>query len=1314
MRNKRSKRISWVRWGLFMLTHSCFSLLYAQSRKLPVPDVLTEQQGLPQAFVPAIVQDQRGFIWLATLDGLCRFDGQQINVWQPTTQGRPSLSNAGVISIKPAQQGQLWVAGQRSIDLVDPVRQTFAHFSKQPFYRPFAEYRINDIYPDHQHRLWLLFTNQGIASIDLQTHRVISYRSEGRSPSTLASNQVRSILDDRRGTVWLATARGLQRLDAHTNRFTRYAQRGHSGVLAEDDLYGLHQRVNGHLLIVSRKYVMVLNPQTGQLRTFPLPQWVALQDVVRIATDSQGNDYIAYHDQVLRFNEQAGIQPLVFQPESWRSQSLLIDRSDVLWIGTTGAGVRIYNLQSTRFDTYPYTTNFYLDLLAHEFKVPRQQLRSLPTTASAYDFRYTLDRHQKLWFTLGTPFLYQLDLLTRRLTTSPLPAPLRPIDQRYPIALATDPQGQVWAIRDSVAMWQDAVTKRWQLFSHPVRPMVSRLNDKTTIFQAVIDDQALWLSTGSQGLYRVDRLTGRIRQFRHQPRDTTSLSTNTLFYLSGDPADPSTLWIGTFGGGVCRFDKRTGRCQRITQLNGLPNNVIYATIPDRSGSLWIATNQGVCRMDRRASKNRSMQTYNQRDGLLANEFNRFHVVHLPTDRIILGGLEGITAFDPAQLRKDTYQPAVELIDIQINNRPLSAAGRDSLPVQLLDTLDLDYRQNFLSVAFAALQFNNPAKLRYRYQLEGIDNQWVVASQPRAVYTNLSPGTYTLRLNTSNTSGIWSPHVRLLTVVIHPPWWKTWWAYLLYVATSLAVAGTLVRSYWQQQQAQQLKAVNELKTRFFSNITHEFRTPLTLILAPAQQLARNLQDPDDRRRLAIIDRNAHQLLQLVNQLLDLSKLDAGAMPVDESRGDLVQFIREIYQSFTAEAETKNIRFVYKPAELTTDYYFDAPKLERMLYNLIANALKFTPAGGHITIELTPAVTITVSDTGVGIPADQLPHIFDRFYQVDKASIGQPAGTGLGLTLVKELVERQNGTIRIRSEVGRGTTVSLALPYRPAPASPSVPVVAPARLSPEVADRSTESPVVLLVEDNDELAGFITESLPTSYQICRASQGADGLEQAIRLMPDLIISDVLMPIMDGYTFSQTIKADPRTSHIPLILLTAKSSHDSRLTGLRAGADEYLTKPFQIQELQLRVQNQLAQRHRLREWIRASLTQLPTANQAPSAATANPFLTSLYAVLEDHLDDASFGADELIAASHLSRMSLHRKLKALTSMPVGEFIRAYRLRRATDFLSQGYTSSETAYRVGFDSPAYFSKCFREAYQLTPTEFAAQINPANRQQME
>ncbi|WP_177236702.1 hybrid sensor histidine kinase/response regulator transcription factor [Spirosoma endophyticum] len=1286
---------------------------------------------MSQGFITGIVQDRQGFMWIASRDGLCRYDGRTFRTFKPTSTGKPSLSFPGLVRLILDHRGMIWIISERGdLDRFDPRTETFTNVSQLPaFKQAFPHSGPGNVWLDRQDRLWIIFNAWGTGMYDTRTGRCQLYRPQQGQPDTLEDPGI-GIAEDNLGRCWVATYQGLMYFDAARQRLI-----APTFPVPHDGLNGLYRTQDGQFLISSSQQLIRLNPLTGQTQAYSLPPKRIVWDQTHFTTDNKGVIYFQREGLLYQYTHKEG--PRLLRSQSSGSsieqgRSLWVDRSDVLWIGTNGGGIRTYDLRGNPIQTAPYQVSFHVDLLRRWLGVKPNLPTSYVTNGSSYNFRYTIDQQHRLWFNAATQPFQRLDLVSGHLTTIPSPAPPK---GPTPYPMATDPAGQIWVVYDSLAWHYQAEMSKWIPFDHTIR-----ISGSDPPLQLVVDQQALWLATSRGGLLRIDRRTGVHRQFTHVASNPASINSNSLYCMSADPIDPNRLWIGTFGAGLCAFDKRTGQCRRFTEADGLPNNVIYSAIPDQQGYLWMGTNKGLVRMHRKTFQ---MRTYTHEDGLLADEFNRFHFLHLPRlgiakEQIYMGGVEGITAFSPRQIQDDRFSPSVEITQIQINNQPLSLSPPDTvavpfLPVQVLQELELPYDQNFLTVRFAIAQYNKPEKNRFRYQLEGLTNQWVETTQPEAIYTNLSPGHYVLKLNASNTSGQWSPHVRTLSVSIHPPYWATWWAYVVYGLLVFGIAYVVLRSYinrlrlqqkltlqqqslaFQERETQQLRVVDEMKTRFFSNVTHEFRTPLTLILTPVQQLKQKYADTDDQRRLGVVERNAYQLLELINQLLDLSKLEAKAMTVQKSVGNLSEFIEETVRSFREEADRGHIELGYQP-QLTGDFLFDRAKLERIIYNLVSNALKFSRAGDRVVVTVQQAndgfVQIMVTDTGIGISLEQVPFIFDRFYQADDSPTRSQEGTGIGLALVKELVDVQAGTVSVNSQPGAGTTFTVRLPYQPAFDGQPVPKALDTNQARQPIHKSqptTESPLILVVEDNDDLAEFISQSLPAWYRVVRASDGAQGLDIAIERMPDLVLSDVLMPGMDGYTLCEKLKADPYTSHIPVVLLTAKNTLDSRVKGLGLGADDYITKPFHLAELQLRIQNLLDNRQRLRDWVRQSLADPDRVASTDELAQSDPFLLRFYTILNNHLDDSEFGINQLSREIGMSRASLYRKLEAISSLSANELIQNYRLKRATEYLRDGQTITATAYLVGFSSPSYFSSCFRKLYKLTPSEFIAQEQQAN-----
>lgn len=1331
LKHRHLKKFYMLRTVITLMLHwlagSWYLSAAGQSTGFPVPESITAKQGLPQGFVPGIVQDGRGFIWLATRDGLCRYDGRGFRVFQPSDTQEVSLSSLGLENLQTTADGKIWITtDQGQIDLFDPVRETFVNFSRQAFYqKQFGKRFLRDMYADRQHRIWLMSDGGGLACIHLNTQKIRRYYAANGDTSAIAQAHVRFVREDKAGNIWAVTNQGIFLQKHGTDGFVKYQSATLAGTI-ERKVNALSELKDGRLLLLYNTGMVLLDPVTGVGRTRELILDTQAQYRHPVVADSKGNVYFFRMNRLYRLGKDDSLAEFPVQADVHEFKSLYVDRSDVLWAGTNGQGIRKYNLRASYFNTKPYSSDFISDLLRDFINVPQAEMAKLPADLFSYNFRYAFESPQKMWFSAGRTPLYELDLATRAIKSIPFPVEIKDIKRsELAISLAKDPDGRMWAMHDSLLFsYKNGL---WTRFPHAIRQgatdrgrSLSRPGIESGIYQIVADRHYIWVATTARGLYRVDKASGAIRRYG---QGAGSFSTDNLYCLFADPLDENLLWAGTFGGGLCRFDKRTGHCERLSKQNGLPNNVVYAAIPDRRGNVWVATNQGLCQVDRKTLR---VRIYTREDGLMADEFNRFHALALPDGRIFLGGMEGITAFDSKQPNEDRYKPPVYITDIAINNAPLVpklSAGEQ--PVTAMQGLDLAYWQNFLTIEFAAMQYNRSDKIRYRYQLEGVDERWIETEAPVTKYTDLRPGHYVLRLNASNTLGVWSPGIRELHIRVSPPWWQTWWAYAIYFLIFLTVLYGLLRAYvnrvrMQQsilfkqkeidlkaREAVQLRELDEMKTRFFSNITHEFRTPLTLILGPAGQMLEEPRQEKDNKRLSLIERNARQVLRLINQLLDLSKLEAGTTNVDAAWGDLVDFVEMLTGTFQLAAEDKNVRLEFKSHPDNRYYWFDHEKLERIVTNLLSNAVKFADEGGRILVALNTAqpegAEITVANTGTRIPDAQLDRIFDRFYQADQQT-GYHEGTGIGLAIVKELTGVQGGAVSVKSGVdGFDTIFTVTLPYRRGEAR---------HLTEHVAHRingnghtvheGAHLAKILLVEDNAGLAEFVSDSLAESYQFYHATNGGEGLAMAAEIMPDLIISDVMMPVMDGYVFCKHIKSNLETSHIPVVLLTAKSALESRVEGLELGADDYITKPFHLPELRLRIRNLLDRQTRLYERLRAGFAT-PAAIPDGQEETTDPFLVKLHHILDTRLDDPDFGVTGLIREIGMSNSSLNRKLKTLTDLSAVELIRNYRLKKAAALLSGGISVSEAAYAVGFDNLSYFAKCFRDLYNMTPREFAA-----------
>ena len=651
-----------------------------------------------------------------------------------------------------------------------------------------------------------------------------------------------------------------------------------------------------------------------------------------------------------------------------------------------------------------------------------------------------------------------------------------------------------------------------------------------------------------------------------------------------------------------------------------------------------------------------------------------------------------------------------------------------------DEIELPYSDNILSFGFALLDYNAPEKNLYAYKLEGFNSDWVQLGTKREImFTGLSPGKYNLKVKGSNSDGVWNKNYASLKIIITPPWWRTLWAYSLYVL--IFITGM----YWMRRyelnrirlrndlklekvETDTLRNLDQMKSRFFANISHEFRTPLTLILGQIENIMSSDIDVQKKGKLQVANRNARRLMKLINQLLDLSKLEAGSMEFDAEQHNIVSFLKNLFYSFESLAETKNIKLIFDSVSEKIIMVFDPDKMEKIFYNLISNALKFTSAGGEIIVSIKimelSFVKISIKDSGIGIPADRTDKIFDRFYQVDSSQTREYEGTGIGLALTKELIELHKGKIEVNSKEGEGTEFIIILPYNNLK-STSIEIYEPSISNnfenvdnPDIQDDSSEDTfyqteikskqqeIILIVEDNPDVRAYTIEHLEKDYKVLEAVNGEDGILKASDSIPDLIITDVMMPKMNGYEFSKKIRTEEKTSHIPIIMLTAKGTLNDRIEGLETGIDAYITKPFSVKELTATVKNLINQRKQLRK--RFSKATIIKPSEVSAVSSDQVFLEKTIVIIEKHFEDENFSVDKLASEIGMSLSQLNRKLNALIDQPAGKLIRTFRLQRAAELLIKNAGNvSEICFRVGFNDQGYFSKTFRKQFGCSPLEY-------------
>jgi signal transduction histidine kinase/DNA-binding response OmpR family regulator/ligand-binding sensor domain-containing protein len=1367
MSNKVSFRMIFLG---FLLQFCC--ALFAQEKLLPFYNFRhlgTEEQMV----LSRVVRDHQGYIWIGTRYGLNRYDGYGVRVYIHDPDDPYSLSSNTVKSLFEDSKQRLWVGTyDTGLSLYDEVHDRFINFlpsrGDPTWYESksivgMMEDRSGNLwlagqavlrveippidgsqdpdsltsgihfttYPLGTHDIWtsalsqredgtiLVASDSGLIILNPTTHKVSRSQITSSAGRMLDSIPLICMLQDSHGNTWLgtATAEGIFRIDWESKKVWNYRhKKEHDLSRISDIIHDMAEDRDGNIWIGSEAGVYLFSPITGQ--------------------------YIPY------LTADASLS----KPNS---QTLFsFDRTGTFWIGTAGSGVHWLSQKLRRISSYGI----------------QDGTGSSPINLEAAE----RDQNGNFWLFSAKGVLYQLDVSTLKiLKTIDVFAGKKP--SNYWNRLFIDTHGTFWCGSFGLGLFrvdlgsgkvsnycrEAGLGKDCKIISITQglgdtlwittgRDGLMKFDPKSEKFSTVPDapDRAfavmrdhlgnVWTTTESNGIIVLDPITGKRDHFFHDPSNPYSLSNDHTRFTYEDEAN--RIWIGA-GNMIDLWNPATRSFTHYP--NPEFNKALWAEPmgSDSKGRIWVRYQM------------RGVSVLNPSTGIYINfdhsdGNNDTDMEALPDGRNIIVGWAGMNIINLDSINLNLPPPPLVLTRTAINEETID-------PPAFSKGLQLSFAQNVLEFEFAAIDIDAPHLIRYHYQLEGLEKNWVNPQNRRYVrYPGLPPGNYIFKVRAASIRGDWDEQEISLAVSIAPPWWRTIGAYSGYL---LLIIGLLAAAYrmrlrqvqikqqmeMEHFQAEHLAEVDRLKSRFFANISHEFRTPLTLILGPIEKLRSLTTGKEAHNMLGMMKRNAQQLLRLINQLLDLSKIEAGAMQLQARPGNIVPLVRGISYSFESSAGLRNIDLKVSTGQNEIQMYFDRDKIEKIITNLLANAFKFTPDGGCITIGINVAksgakhslnrgetnlsplekgnkedrVQITVTDNGIGIPQDKLPHIFDRFYQVDSSSTREQGGTGIGLALVKELVEMHHGTIHVSSQPRSGTEFTVSLPLgrehlqteeivsvRTEKES-SIPVVEtlPEASLPEQEmetkpARKKGKSLILIVEDNGDVRQYIRENLPPDCHVLEATDGLAGIEKALEIIPDLIISDVMMPRRDGYELCRTLKNDERTSHIPIILLTAKAASENKIEGLQTGADDYLIKPFEPKELAARVTNLIELRRKLRERF-ATVNPLQLSDVTVSSVD-EAFLKKVLSAVEANLADEGFHLEELSQRLGMSRTQLYRKLTALTGQAPWAYIRFIRLHRAMGLLQKNSgTVSEIAYRVGFNDPSYFSKCFHKQFGKSPT---------------
>jgi len=1348
-----------------ILLYSVF-LLSLTAHETVTVSYMDIEQGLSNNQIRGIVQDDRGFMWFATKDGLNRYNGYTFDIFRKNINDSLSLVHDVLTAVTDDATHQVWAATRQGASIYNDTTGQFHTVQYIPYgkKRPQAlQEVIRSIKMDKQERM--LIASEGLGLLYCQKGQSVAQQiplivggkinvSYGVPCLTISSN----------GEVWVFVQKiGLCKLSSNSLTLE---------LVNQDVQLAVSMEVDEHYIYIgSYRGLLRFDLATKQMNPIALsPLHRGVLTVNCLTWRKPGELWIGTAEDGLFIYRTANKQAETLLLAEKRNladygyiYAIYVDRDDRVWIGTSISGLLIIDPNKKKFQTitlsqkatdksgrlaisafmeddqhnlYVGTENAGLYIwradkgFFRHFQYHEQQANAISSNSIT---SILTDRNQAIWVGTFNAGINKYNPKSGRFERFRCINPTNGIENKVIRHLYRDRHQQLWAttLRQGTLMGGlyrfDEQINQFQLF-----------DDRLTDFFSITEDRNgdLWGGNLTE-LVKIDTVHKK-HQFFPIHYTVTSIYEDHQGHF----------WVGTEGGGLFLFDRDNFQItKRYTTENGLCNNAVLSILEDSDGYLWMSTYNGLMRFD---AQHEEFRYYYQSDGLQGNQFQLCAARTLSTGAFVFGGIKGFNLFFPSQIKLSKIIPPLYFTNLNVDGQPY--------PFQQ-NHIILPYNKAALTFQFAALEYSAPDKIQYAYFMEGWDKHWNDAGHNRTInYNRMAEGDYTLHIRCTNSEGVWMNGDTQLHITVLPPWYRTWWAYLIYLSLAVALLYTYVRYRTKQTKLQyevqvskldamrkkaeydaevirhekdrmafeqerlineQEKELNEKRVSFFTNISHEFRTPLTLIINPVKELLTKISAPDAQKELHIVYRSARRMLSLIDQLLLFRKVEAGHDQLRSSRFNFHDLCKEVYAYFTQQALTKKIGYTFNSTNKDLIMIGDREKLEIVLFNLVSNALKYTPENGHVTFTVTAdtqQIFIEVSDTGQGIPADENDKVFDRFYQVKSTDSAAKPGFGIGLYLAKQFAFLHGGNLHYTSTVGKGTTFLLTLlkenatllPLHIETTSPHTPEISQISehigVQPAVShlkkELITDKKTLLIVDDDSDIRTYIEQIFQPAYMVYEAEDGEMGLEQAREKLPDIIITDYMMGSLDGISFCQHIKNDPALSNIPVILLTASTGKDIQLKSLDSGADDFITKPFEKDYLVARVANLLQNRNYLQNYFYNEITL--QSNSVIVSSEYKKFLDRCIEIVEKHLTDSDFGIQMLADEIGMSHSNLYKRVKSISGQSVSGFIRYIRLRRAAQLLiDTDCNVAEAAFQTGFNDPKYFGKQFTKLFDMTPTVF-------------
>ncbi|PXY46928.1 hybrid sensor histidine kinase/response regulator transcription factor [Flavobacterium hydrophilum] len=1344
------------------------------------------QETTSKRAISSIIQDKNGFIWIGTSGaGVYRYDG--VNYFGYKSNKKSGSVNSNFIyTTFIDSDNNLWVGTDDGLCLYNRDLDNFTKINiEDVITKGYDEpITIKTIIQDNNGNLILGTYGFGLFKLNIKTLKASLVQSKALKPTLLIKCSVKN----KQGIIYLGTSYGLLEIDLNGKVKQVYKDKFKREPVL-DDVENLVIDKFGYLWLGTTENGLIkIKPETDnyQFEHYFITKNKILSIVesslgyIVCGTENDGLFVVNYKGQVLQKYLHSKYNNFSLKSNSvW---SLYEDKEKRLWLGYFNKGLGVFDKPDNKFNSLEslvnndnslqtsYVTSVIKDkkgnlLISNEgggldiynlsnksYIHVNKNNQSYYSGLDAVDIQTIfIDSKQNIWIGSWDRGIYFLKNGTTRFINYNT-ANTAGLKSNRIFSFSEDSKGRIWI--GSFIKGLHYFDNNSNSFVHcDFTPFTENALDNAFIRKVFVDsDDILWVGT-ILGIYQVNiksdsgfKVTNmRDAMFSHIPKHK-SIQTILSIYESND----KTIWIGTDSEGLFSYNKKNRKFSNYNDFPGFTEKSVRAIISDNSGSLWVSGGSGLTKLD---FKNKKSTNFNKDDGLIDNDFNNNAVFKDGNGDLYFGSYEGVNYFNPNEIKKTEKAPSLYFSDFKLFNQS-AKPNEDFSPLHKVISqtkeITLNYTQSVFTIEYVGINYNYSKKNQYAYYLEGFEKDWnYVGNNRTATYTNLAPGNYVFKVKSANADGSWSTDQLELKIKILPPWWKTIWAYLIYASILVFLILYLNKIYQNRFKAKQaiilerektiqLEKLNNQKLQFFTNISHEFRTPLTLIINPLEDILRSRNiSREIHHKLKIVHKSSDRLSRLINELMDFNKLEFNKISLQAKKIEVIAFINEIIGYFNEEATARNIIIDFEPSIDELEDWLDPKMLEKIIFNIISNAFKFTPDNGFITIsvdqsdnillingEKTPSFSITIADTGSGIHKDDLNRIFDRFYQVNNLNKDYYGTTGIGLEVVKEFVELHKGKIDVESELGKGTKFTVTFPlgksfYKENEIVDEVFEIDKIKNKflfesnknqnddddeDEITTETTKEPAkpytVLIVEDNLELRNYLKHELSKLYKVITAENGKKGYELAVQKLPDIIITDVIMPVMDGLQMCKNIKGDIKTSHIPLLMLSAKAMVNDRLEGIDSGADIYLSKPFELDILKSSLAQLITSRQIM---FKKFYTGITKDGKEKTTTLDNDFIQKILHLIHENISESELSVELLSSKVFLSRSQLYRKIKTLTGVSVNEFIRNVRLEKAKQLLEQGNNEvniNEISYKVGFPSPSYFAKCYKIKYGYLPTQ--------------